>query len=97
MKLMRGISIKGTIKKKKVGEDFTAVEGSVVFVNGEWILGEEGETYKVQRTGYFVDYNEDFFLDFNPRILEGVANELRVIRKEMILQARLEHEEEDVK
>lgn len=92
MKLMRGVTIKGTIKKKKVGEEFVAVEGSVVYQEGEWILGTAGETYVVQRTGYRIDYNEDFFLDFNPIVLESVANELRAIRREMIRVERAEKE-----
>lgn len=84
MKLMRGVTIIGTIKKKKVGENFIAVEGSVVYVDGEWILGVAGETYVVQRTGYRIDYDEDFFLDFNPIVLESVANELRAIRRALV-------------
>lgn len=65
-RLVKGMSVTAVIEHKTKGDAFVATENTgLVKVNDAWVPATAGQKYEVQETGYRIDYDQEFMIDFD--------------------------------
>lgn len=84
-RLVKTLSIEAVIEQKLEGDDFVATENSNLVNVGtsakpKWESPVVGQTYKVQESGYRVDYDHDFIIEFDDELADNFvfANAKRI-------------------